>query len=263
MLKTVKKPPNTAWSFWVENAKNMAQIAALFVAGIWSYYTLVKPELFRPDDYRPHLNLETRVESLRVLPDRNVVTLGINATNRSKRFIRNLGAHYELLGFTHSPVLQDIDPKVIANALNKDPRALIRWNRFKRTPPQRVSIGRILPDKWWFAPGEDYTKRLVVMVPSNVDVLQMNLSFRYDHANSEVFRVKWSENDGNLWYRTEVKLNGQYVPHRPSDDDKHKQIGNDHGLQWTVSTTEIDIPRASKANECHAASSTKHGGDQQ
>ena len=168
-LNTGKKNPTDAWSVWIENAKNVAQILALFVAALWSYYTFVKPELFRPDDYRPHLSLETKLESLRVLPDRTVVTLGIHVANKSKRFLRNLASHYELLGFNYLPSIQKLDSRKIADELNKNPTTFRRWNLFTRARTQRISTGRILPEQWWFAPEETYRNQIVVVVPCDVN----------------------------------------------------------------------------------------------
>ena len=81
----------------------------------------------------------------------------------------------------------------------------------------------------------------------------MNLSFRYDHANSELFRVIWTEKNGILWYKTEVKVDEKYVPHRPDTLDEHKEVEEVHGLQWTVSTTEFDIPRELRMGKCSMA----------
>lgn len=252
------KPNSTnVWSTWIENGKNIAQILALGIAAVWSYYTFVKPELFRPDDYRPHLHLQTSVESLRTLPDQTIVTLKIHVSNKSKRFLRSLGAHYELRGFSHLPHIQTLDVEEIASELNDNPTTLKRWNLFGRTMTHQISIGRILPEQWWFAPGETYSNQIVTVVPCNVNVIQMNLSSRYDHANSDLFHVKWTGKDGVFWYETEVEVDGRFTTHLPNTVDEHRELEKEHGLQWTASTTEIDIPHEFPNRECQVRNSTQ------
>ena len=217
-MSTHKINSTNVWSAWIENGKNITQILALGIAAIWSYYTFVEPELFRPDDYRPHLRLETKLESMRTLPDRTIVTLGIHVSNESKRFLRSLATHYELLGFSHSSNIQTINVGSIANALNSDLKTLKRWNLYDRTIIHRISIGRILPDRWQFAPGETYSNQIVAVVPCDANVLQMRLSSHYDHSNSELFRAEWTKKKGTLWYNTEGRVAaGSYPPAAPAD----------------------------------------------
>lgn len=228
---------------------------------MWTYFTFVEPELFRPDDYRPHLHLQTSIESLRTLPDRTIVTLGIHVSNKSNRFLRSLGTHYELLGFSHLPNIQLLDVEDIAKELNDNPTTLKRWNLLGRKITHQISIGRILPEKWWFAPGETYSNQIVTAVPCDVDVIQMNLSSRYDHSDSDLFHVNWTGKDGVFWYETEVTVDGRLVTHRPEKVDAHRELEKEHGLQWTVSTMEIDIPHEFSNSKCQVGTLTQLEGN--
>ena len=249
-MNTPKANSANVLNTWLENGKNIAQILALGVAAVWSYYTFVKPELFRPDDYRPHLHLEANLESMRSLHDRTIVTLGIHVSNKSKRFLRSLATHYELLGYRHLPNNQTLDIGDIANELNNNSTTLKRWNLIDRTRTHRISVGRILPEQWWFAPSESYSSQIVTVVPCDTSVVQMNLSSRYNHSASDIFRVEWTGKDGTLWYRTEVKVDGKFVPHLPETEDDHRELEEDYGLQWTASSMEIDIPHKFSSGKC-------------
>lgn len=258
---SIPMPKSTnVWSTWIENGKNIAQILALIVAAIWSYYTFVRPELFRPDDYRPHLHLETRLESMRTLPDRTIVTLIIQVSNKSRRFLHSLATHYELLGLRHVPGARALDIETIARELNDNPTTLRRWDILHRDRIHRISIGRVIPEQWWFAPGETYSIQIVAAVPCDTNLIQMNLSSRYDHSPSNLFHVEWTEEGGSLWYKTEVKVDGKFIPHLPDTVDEHRELEKKHGLQWTVSTTEIDLPHEFVNGKCQSRSLTQQGG---
>ena len=50
-----------------------------------------------------------------------------------------------------------------------------------------------------------------------------------------------------------IKVDGKFVPHRPDAVDDHRELEDDHGLQWTVSTMEIDVPHEFSNSKCQGS----------
>ena len=232
---------HSKWSIYIENIKNIAQIIALFVAGFWAYTTYVQPELYRPDDYRPHLFAESKIESIRVLSDRAIVSLSMHVSNQSKRFIRNLGAHYQIIGQRNQSNIEKIDLNDISEKLNKYKDSLEHWDLLPRQKTETISAGRIMPDSWWFAPGERYKNQIVISVPCNVDVVQMIMSVLY-HQGDEETPIKWKEKDGYLWFD------------KDAEEDSR---------QWSMAVSEIDIPCRRQEDGIVASNTNKTEGAEQ
>ena len=241
------------WSIWIENIKNIVQIIALIVAGWWTYTTYVLPELYRPDDYRPDLFAESKTESIRVLSDRAVVSLSMHVSNQSKRFIHNLGAHYQINGLRNQSNNGKIKLDAISEELNKNKNSLRHWDILPRQKTETISVGRIMPDDWWFAPGERYKSQIVIPVPCNVDVIQMNMSVLYHYGDEKTFEIEWKEG--------ETEKEGEEFLWFTVRDKENKEVNlNNHGLQWTMAVNEIDIPCRRQEDGSVASNTNKNGG---
>ena len=101
----------------METAKNIAQIVAILVAGVWAFSTYVWPEIYRSDQYEPHLFLIAKRDSLHVTEQGVVVSFTILAHNRSNRLLRTVASQYKVSAAIYSTQLSKPSMKVV-DALN-------------------------------------------------------------------------------------------------------------------------------------------------
>lgn len=187
-------------SIYIEKSKNIVQIVAFLAAGIWGYLTFVSPESFRPNDYKPHLFVEIKTESIRALKDRAFVTISFHVTNQSKRFIRNVASYYDIIGQADGPVGK-IDLESVVRKLDEDNE--LGFSVIHRRNAEVLRGGQIVPPQWWFAPGEKHIKQIVVSVPYSVphkvDLISVIASITYhEEDEKEEFDVKWYLNEDGL-----------------------------------------------------------------
>ena len=239
--------------------KNGAYISALIFAGYWGYTTFVYPEQYRPEDYQAHLSVEQRVESIRILSDRAIIAINIRIFNHSKRFLRNLAAYYQVFGQIDECGRSELDWQAIINELNEQRHTVAHWDVFPRQRSEVVSVGRLVPDNWWFAPGEEYNYQFVFSAPRDVAAVEILISLDYFHHSEDIFRGTWkkmSENK-NLLFDIEVKKDGNYeaLVTASGDDNEtaqeHKRLAAEHGLRFSTAMSEVDIPWQHGQDRCN------------
>ena len=230
------------WSNLFNNVKNIAQALALVGAGVWAVVTFLLPEDLRPDDYRPFLDVRSTVQSVRILPNHTLLTLKTNIVNPSKRFLRVLGGHYDLIGFEQSTILSSLNIDNLVGQLNEEPRRLLHSHSTSRRSTGSISVGRIIPDSWFLAPDEEYTTQYVIPVPRHIDVVQANAIVFYNYADSEAFKLKWIKNrSGQVWYKRQVKEDNQWVDFEPKTNHEHREMEDELDVYWSRVTAEIEV----------------------
>ena len=244
-------PPAYRWTDSIENTKNVAQILALIIAAWWSYNTLVKPELFRPDDYAPHLLVEADIDMSHVFSTYVILNITMRIANDSKDFIHNLGAMYEAMGYrSQSPATSsklslssETDSiRVFVQHLNQRRELLTPWHFLRRHRAQLISTGRILPDDYWFAPGEEFTYQISTYVPCEIDILHLTLSVIAHSADTDALRLQWRESNGRMSWIIRIIEGGQPVDFDPDNNPLHKKIALDWGLIIAATKREIALP---------------------
>ena len=251
------------WMKYIEAIKNIANVFAVIIAGYWGYSTYVSPELYRPNEYLPHLAITTNVESVAILTDRATVSVNIHITNPSKRYLRNVAAQYQAFGKMETDRITDIDLNAVSSQLNSERHLVRHWDVFERSQSRLISVGRIIPDFWWLAPGEDYYHRVVFSVPCDVSVIGFNVSLTYHVGEQNMFRADWQEKtiqngERYLWFDKEIKAGETFVSFESkvgeSSDvgDSNKDDVSKYGLQESTAMSEIDIPWQPSQDGCKA-----------
>ena len=242
----------------IDTIKDIAQIVALVLGGAWtvywSYQTFVKPESLRPDDYQPHITLTATIEAVEQLSTQTIVSLDINIVNNSRRFLRNVGSIYTARGFQSDEKgtrdLPELLDQLVTTArdMNRNPQDLLSWHLARRSGGRTISVGRILPDNWWFAPAEEYGFQTLISVPCEIHILRVTMDaiyYVFHHGDEEVFRVDWQARADTIWYEIKVRdASGHFVAY-DYGDAAHEEMRKKHGLQWSVAAREILIQSTS------------------
>ena len=146
-----------------------------------------------------------------------------------------------------------MDWKTITSTLDEYKFLIRHWDIFSRKRAEIVSVGRIVPDFWWFAPGEEYRNRVTFSVPRSTTVIEINTHAKYYHGNEDTFQVNWSTLKGkdeleHLSAAIKVKDSGEWVEfaYNPNDDtplsQAHKELAIEYGLSYSVKMSEVDVP---------------------
>ena len=235
----------------LENAKNIAQILALIFAGVWGaywgYINYVMPELLRPDDYQPHLVTEARMELLEIFPDRAVFSLNTRIANQSARFLRNVGAFYRATGSRTQNRGERDDTEMLKDLvkeLHEDPQRVTESYLLPRKRVSLISAGRVMPDRSWLAPSEEYTQQIVMPVPCEMDVVRVTMTavyHIYHYEDGQKFKINWKQEKGSLWFDLMIKENDEFVLF-DYESEKHEEIRKEYGLQWSETVHEASIP---------------------
>lgn len=256
-MKTQPKSPKNTKSNCLEKVKNIVQIVTIILATMWGYATFVHPEIFRPNDHKPHLNLEARMELIETFPDRAIVNLSMYISNDSKRFIHILGAGFTVGGlkfqldkidFKRNYV--DLKEKVkILNSINPSEKPIYKhWTFGRRNYLGVISGGNIVPDNYWFAPREKYSRTITMTVPCEVDTLEANLYILNHHGDKRKFSRKWLPvQNQTLWPQLQVKAEEKFVP---INEKQHRKLLVKNGVRLSLTSTEISIPRRQEPNTC-------------
>lgn len=226
----------------METAKNIAQIVAILVAGVWAFSTYVWPEIYRSDQYEPHLFLIAKRDSLHVTEQGVVVSFTILAHNRSNRLLRTVASQYKVSAAIYSTQLSKPSMKVV-DALNSEPNALHRWDRWPLQAIDVASLGRFIPKQWVFAPGENYETQVSVIVPCGTEVSTIDLHLLYHHGPADLLTTSWHYDEEKVSIKIgKIQMLGQLVKYE-AKNPAHKAIAQENGLKWSISKTQIGIPK--------------------
>ena len=196
----------------LERLKDGLQIVALVIAGIatgtWTYLTYVKPEFLRPDDYMPDVLVQPTFDLIQVLPDMAHVSLNMRVVNQSEMLIQNLGAWYQVRGMRTGN--EQVDSKsllddAVSQLNDGNGQKLIDRHRVPREPAGTVAVGRILPNKWWFSPGDEQTTQVVLTIPCSMNLLEVIVRVYYYASEEDIFGIKWENRMGELWADPTIK----------------------------------------------------------
>ena len=133
--------------------------------------------------------------------------------------------------------------KNFAEKLNEDKIYDEGWYwGYERCMKNVISMGRVVPDIWWFTPKEKYAKRIVVSVPSDANLLHVTIDSIYYAADEGKFRIEWRITEGGLLsHKIDFREKPCCWVRYDEGNKEHKELGDNHGLSWTKSVSEIYI----------------------
>jgi hypothetical protein len=132
---------------------------------LWSVTSFWYQNEYAPVRLGPTLNITTELKELgKQDPVRNIRTfLGtITVKNAGTSSVQSVASLYSLVGIKEPRIDLD-DEAFFAQARNKNP--VSRYSREDRV--EVIQFGRLLPDAWYFAPGEDYSTSVAFEVPED------------------------------------------------------------------------------------------------
>lgn len=244
----------------LERLKDGLQIVALVIAGIatgtWTYLTYVKPELLRPDDYIPDVLVQPTFDLIQALPDMAHVSLNMRVVNQSEILIRNLGAWYQVRGM-RTGIEQVGSNSLLDDAVSQlndgNGQELIDRHRVPRESVGTVAVGRILPNIWWFSPGDEQTTQVVLTIPCSMNLLEVTVRVFYFASDEDIFGIEWKNRDGVLWADPTIKeekdneVQFRKFDYKSDDDEKLRKR---HKLATVKASHEFVIPIVQDQARC-------------
>jgi hypothetical protein len=148
---------------WIGNSKDIAEVIAIVVGGIWTYFNY-----FRGRTYRPRLECSLKINLVK---------------DHSKSFL-DVTANLKNVGLSRVKIKQEGTGVLIyalQPQLNPSVPVLSHWNSDYR-------VFEVFKDHGWVEPGEPISQPLLVQLP---------------HEPALAYRVVLKLNSGQIWWTAE------------------------------------------------------------
>lgn len=236
--------PRTTWDFFIDGAealKDLATIAALIVAGVWTYYTFVQERFVLPRSAPVNVTAEVEVAPVGALVDPArgrlvAVEIRLTARNAGPRIVYLLPSYWAAHGL-------NVTPGAVADWTDSLPEDLDGRREHRRgqyyavSDPQLIGASVAFPDEF-LQPGEQVSRSIVFYVPEQqFDVLQVKVMIPSAYEDG-VLDVDYAYDD-RRGLTSATYLLGEGESRTLVTDDA--QMFHDYGLQWASSERQFSL----------------------
>lgn len=227
-----------------ETTKNVAEILALFLAGLWAVYTFVYKEHLAPRNSAPLAVVSTSISDSKQSPNGYSIKLSSSLRNTGKPRIHVIGYWFNVIGVTFAD-RQDMSDQEYSDLLADVyiPGAYeIRARRHHVVDAIRIiDSGTFFDDGWWLDTNEAISQERAILIPGSYDMIKIHV-YANIAKNIDFIDYRWEMEEGDEMRQVKLLIIDGQAQEFDVDNQEHEGLREDYGLSLIKSEAVFVVP---------------------